>query len=492
MKLLEQAQRLVDTSTPFVYVQSIDQVECERVLGGITGRSWIGTLSAHGVLVVQNAAGTEKPIRDQSIFDVLEMFFRLPNDEAMLIVRCMPDALDKHALASTLMSYRTQFAASAKTVFFVAPWGYRLPNYLDDHFICIDMPYPTENELKEHLVSAGQDAWSEEDVEDCVGLVVGMSRFKAEQAFSVSVKQIEGGKIKVSREHLTKQRRDEINKVPGLKLLEGNGGFDSIGGCDGIKNFLKMIAEGPDKPRAVVFIDEIEKSSGGGDSQDLSGVSQDQLGVMLQWMQDNDSTGSIFVGPPGTAKSEMAKAFGFEYGITTIQFDTGACKGSLVGASEAMIRQALEVIRAIGGNRVLFLATSNNISGVKPELIRRYDLGTYFFDIPTASEVDRIYDIWCGKCKIKKESIPEGLFAGWTGAEIRSVCKVSRATGMSVTDAAKRVRPFSKGFSDRLSMLRESMQNVCICAKTGLPYGDEPEVIQEPKRTSRKIAHPKS
>jgi hypothetical protein len=82
-------------------------------------------------------------------------------------------------------------------------------------------------------------------------------------------------------------------------------------------------------------------------ASDSSGVSQDQLGTLLAYMQDQGAAGCIFVGPPGAAKSMVAKAAGNEAGIPTIQLDLGAMKGSLVGQSEQNLRAALKVITSV-------------------------------------------------------------------------------------------------------------------------------------------------
>jgi SpoVK/Ycf46/Vps4 family AAA+-type ATPase len=46
---------------------------------------------------------------------------------------------------------------------------------------------------------------------------------------------------------------------------------------------------------------------------------------------------------PGTGKSAFAKALGNETGRPTLLLDLGALYGSLVGATEANVRQALKV-----------------------------------------------------------------------------------------------------------------------------------------------------
>jgi len=52
----------------------------------------------------------------------------------------------------------------------------------------------------------------------------------------------------------------------------------------------------------------------------------------------------LLLGVPGTGKSAMAKALGNETGRPTLVLDIGALMGSLVGSTEANVRQALRII----------------------------------------------------------------------------------------------------------------------------------------------------
>jgi len=61
-------------------------------------------------------------------------------------------------------------------------------------------------------------------------------------------------------------------------------------------------------------------------------------------------------------------------------------RSSLVGASTERLRTALQIIDAVSQRRMLFIATCNSIASLPPELWRRFTLGTFFFDLPTANE----------------------------------------------------------------------------------------------------------
>jgi len=67
--------------------------------------------------------------------------------------------------------------------------------------------------------------------------------------------------------------------------------------------------------------------------------------------------------PPGCGKSQFCKALGNETGRPTLVLDVGSLLGSLVGQSEANIRQALRIIDAMAP-AVCFLTKSKSISGV--------------------------------------------------------------------------------------------------------------------------------
>jgi SpoVK/Ycf46/Vps4 family AAA+-type ATPase len=138
--------------------------------------------------------------------------------------------------------------------------------------------------------------------------------------------------------------------------------------------------------------------------------------------------GVLLLGVPGTGKSVFAKALGNETGRPTLLLDVGNLYGSLVGSTEANVRQALRTLDAmapclcfidelekalggVGGNGdsgvatrlfatlltylsdhgsdVFMVATSNDISKLPPEFTRaeRWD-GVYFIDLPTGAEKD--------------------------------------------------------------------------------------------------------
>jgi SpoVK/Ycf46/Vps4 family AAA+-type ATPase len=114
-------------------------------------------------------------------------------------------------------------------------------------------------------------------------------------------------------------------------------------------------------------VDEIEKAFAGAGT-DTSGVKTEMTGTMLSWMQDHNADGIVLIGPPGAAKSAVAKAAGNSAGIPTVAFDLTAMQSSLVGGSGEGLRASLQVVDAISQGRSLWIATCNSITSLPPKL----------------------------------------------------------------------------------------------------------------------------
>jgi hypothetical protein len=331
--------------------------------------------------------------------------------------------------------------------------GGELPRELQHDVLSLSEPLPNGEQLAE-IVSDLCSLWKDksgveapaEQQAQAIEALRGLSAFAAEQATAQSL-----GKSGLEINELWDRKRDLIEQTPGLQVYSGDDTYATIGGVPVIKQFLSKVIHGRARPNAVVFVDEIEKSLAGA-AGDTSGVSQDQLGALLAYMQDTQAVGVLFVGPPGSAKSAVAKATGNEAGIPTIQLDLGSAKGSLVGQSEANLRTALKVISAVSNERSLWIATCNSIGSLPPELRRRFTLGVFFFDLPTSLEREEIWKIWIGKYELPEQKLP--AHEGWTGAEIRQCCDLAWRLDCTLIEASQFVVPVSKSAADSIEKLQ--------------------------------------
>ncbi len=172
--------------------------------------------------------------------------------------------------------------------------------------------------------------------------------------------------------------------------------------------------------------------------------------------------GAMFVGPPGSGKSLIAKSIGAGWNMPTLRLDMGKVYGGLVGSSEENIRNVIKVAEACapcilwideiekgisgsagagdGGtsSRVLgtfltwmqektspvfVVATANDVSMLPPELLRKGRFDEMFFcDLPTDREREQIFNIHLVKKGRKPKRFHVDTFVkestGFTGAEI--------------------------------------------------------------------------
>lgn len=394
----------------------------------------------------------------------LEQLPALPDTEKTIIVTYgLAEMLaDPQAIPTrqALWNLRDVLPMSASLLVLAAPLGWKNP-YPNDIVVDFD-PLPDREQnaktAEKLCTSAGLDRPAEDRMEKVSDALLGLSQFATEQTLALSLTP-EG----IDLDSLRSRKRQQIGETPGLSVYSGRERFADLGGLAQAKQLFTDLLNGKRKPGAIVFIDEIEKATAG-TAGDTSGTSQDQHGCLLSYMQDNEATGSIFVGPPGAAKSALAKAIGNEGDIPTVMLDMGALKGSLVGESEARIRAALQVITAISGGKPLFIATCNSLSGLSTELQRRFTLGTFFFDLPTDAERAAIWTIYKAKYQLAEQPLPK--CDNWTGAEIKQCADLSDRLGITLVQAARYVVPVAVKARERVDQLRKDAHNRFLSASS--------------------------
>jgi SpoVK/Ycf46/Vps4 family AAA+-type ATPase len=216
----------------------------------------------------------------------------------------------------------------------------------------------------------------------------------------------------------------------------------------------------------------------------MSGVKTEMTGTMLSWMQDRGADGTIFIGPPGAAKSAVAKAAGATAGIPTVAFDLSAMQSSLVGGSGERLRAALQVVDAISQGRSLWIATCNSITSLPPELRRRFTLGTFFFDLPSAEEREAIWNIYRKRWDLTGERPDD---EGWTGAEIKECCRKAWRLKLSLHESAEYIVPVSRSAADQIEALRRQASGRFLSASQPGVFSSESRqtVLAAGRRTFR-------
>jgi hypothetical protein len=485
VQLLDQARRC---SVPLVAIGTADQWALAKIVlktlpGDVPKVSWdyvrgVRALDATGEKALKAIAGG-KALEEFAIETIapqaaLEVGLKLPKDSVFVMFNAHLYFTGAE-VRQGISNLRDPYKKDGRMLIMTAP-GFTMPAEIARDVVVLDEDLPTDEALKKLCYSIHNDAKlkapTEEVATKAVDAARGLSMFEAEQVFAMSL-TTEG----IDLDGAWDRKRAAINQTKGLSITKNGMTFDDLGGLENGRTYMNRRFNGNSTPRAILFMDELEKSLAGasGSFQDSSGVSQDALGEILRNMEDNGWDGLIAVGPPGSGKTAFARAVGNEHGVPTITMDLGAMKGSLVGESEAAIRNAMRVVRGVAGERVFVVATCNKLDVLPPELRRRFRSGIWFFDLPSDEERAAIWKINRKKFSLKEQELPNDLH--WTGAEIRNCCEQAYMLACTLKEAAQFIVPVASADPDSIERLRAlAHMRFLSASKTGL-YVKEAEAL---------------
>jgi len=388
-----------------------------------------------------------------------------------------------------VINCRDPFKATQRMVILLSSQKLTLPADLQNDTFCIDDEVPEAEARGAIVTQLYKDADIKETpntevLQTAIAATRGLSSYSTEQSVALSMTK-EG----VNTEDLWKRWRQAINSTPGLTVDTSGSTLDDIGGLDNFKTFSRKIMAGRNAPSAIVRVEEIEKAFAGsgygnGGLGDSSGTSQGIMQYLLTWMQEQNATGLIALGPAGSGKSLSSVAMGSAGKVPTITLDLGAIKGSLVGESEKNCRRALDTIKALAGTRTFWIGTCNSLGALPPELRRRFQYGIWFFDLPDSKERDAIWKLWLSRFPEVKDVRPED--DGWTGAEIRTAVQTAYDLNCTPKEAAQWIVPVCRMASEVIDQLRKNASNRYLSANKPGTYQYAP-VINSPAPTGRKM-----
>jgi hypothetical protein len=366
----------------------------------------------------------------------------------------------------------------------------QIPVELEKAFVVIEHDLPTRQQLQQ--IAAGVATEKDEMPKDehlsrLLDAASGLTRYEAEGAFSLSL--VRHGKLEPDA--VWELKTQALKKSGLLALHRGSEKFDDLGGLETLKTFCKR--------------------------------------TLQSGRLDVKARGILLLGVPGTGKSAFAKALGNETGRPTLTLDVGSLMGSLVGQTEQNVRQALRIVdamapcvlfvdeieKALSGasssgqtdsgvsarlfgslltwlsdhqTDVFFVGTSNDVSKLPPEFSRaeRFD-GVFFLDLPGSSEKSRIWQMYCSLFKIGSQVRPKDT--DWTGAEIRSCCRLSALLDIPLTEAAKHVVPVAVTAAESVEKLRSWASGRCLSASVAGIYQRN---IEQASTMGRKVSRASS
>ncbi len=360
------------------------------------------------------------------------------------------------ASVQSVCNVRDTFKMNFRMLVLLTPYGFVPPSELEHDLVTLDHALPGSDVLKtvvEELFVAAKKNFeglpdpTPESLTRSVDAISGLSKFEAEQVTAMSLTP-----TGIDLDALWERKRVTIEQTRGLKVYRGKERFDDIVGLENVKARLRQRLTGRRPIGVVVWVDEIDKVLANVE-HDTSGVRMDQLRTLLAEMEDNEWEGVVLAGLPGGGKSLLGKAFGNEAGVPTISLDLAAMEGSLVGESEARLRQAMAVIKAVGGGSAFFVATSNNATIMRPELQRRFTGGFFFFDVMTAEERRAAWTFYLTKYGLDATQ-PLPPDDGWTAAEVRNCAREAWNCRISLAEAAQYIIPVAQARAEEFEGMR--------------------------------------
>jgi hypothetical protein len=414
-----------------------------------------------------------------------------PDGSALLILVNFHRFLNSSEIIQALAQQITTGKQNRTFVVILSP-VVSIPKELEKLFIVLEHDLPTRDQLEE--IARGI-ATQDGDLPEGSGLATvldaaaGLTRFEAEGAFSLSLVRHQ----RIEPEAIWELKSGMLKKSGLLALHRGGERFADLGGLENVKGFCtrSLRQQGNSDPR-------------------------------------RRPKGILLLSLPGGGKSQFCKALGNEVGRPTLILDVGSLMGSLVGQTESNVRQALkiadamspcilmcdEVEKALSGvaasgstdggvsarffgtlltwlndrtSDVYVVCTCNDISKLPPEFSRaeRFD-GVFFVELPGVQQRRAIWNIYVEQYGLDSHQ-PKPVDADWTGAEIKSCCRLAALLDVPLVEAALNVVPVARTAAEAVANLRKWASGRCLSADQPGIYTANPEgMTAKPGRKVRR------
>jgi hypothetical protein len=366
----------------------------------------------------------------------------------------------------------------------------QIPLELEKLFVVVPHELPGREQLLEIARGIATEAGELPEgsaLDTVLDSAAGLTRYEAEGAFSLSLVRHN----RIQAEAVWELKAGMLKKSGLLSLHRSDADFASLGGLSALKAFCKRALLQPGRGNPL----------------------KRPRGVLL-------------LSPPGCGKSQFCKALGNETGRPVLILDVGTLMGSLVGQTEERTRQALRIIEAMAPcvlmvdevekafagvgasgssdsgvsarmfgaflswlndheSDVFTVCTANDVSKLPPEFSRagRFD-GVFFLDLPERAEKDAIWRLYLAQYQLdRNQRLPDD--AQWTGAEIKSCCRLAALLDLPLVQAAENVVPVAVTAAEAVERLRSWAGGRCLSAASAGIYRRETPTTTSRRRVTR-------
>ena len=367
--------------------------------------------------------------------------------EAVFVLKDFHRHMDNPVVVRRLRDVGQKFSANRRTLVLTAP-AIEMPPELVSLVEFLDLPLPDRDRLREiiretytrlaavHSLKLQLDA---NGVDAMAGNLLGLTEEAAERAISQTVV----GRMALAPDCITDvldAKKALLKRSEMLEFVDASNDMASVGGLDNLKSWLAQRQNSWDAQALLFGLDPPK--------------------------------GVIILGVQGCGKSLCARAIAGEWKIPLVKFDTAAIYDKFIGETEKRIQKVFRVAEGLApcvlwidelekvfagsgpdsasadagvSSRLLasFLswmqdrkaavfvaATCNNVTVLPPELIRKGRFDELFFvDLPSAAERKQIFCIQLTKRKRNPADYDLDRVAaaakGFSGAEIESAVQTA-------------------------------------------------------------------
>ncbi len=485
---MRELEVLIQAQYPIIYLVTFEEERAQEAIARIAQakpqhRIFIWTVT-YGMV---EYGRTNAPPQHNTMSPQVAIEFAIKHKEnAVFVFKDLHPFLESPEVKRYLRDAVINFKGTQKTLVLMSPLQ-TIPVELEKDVVVIEFPLPDMQELDEvlslHLKAHfGRKRLAPEVREKLLKAALGLTRDEADKVYRKA--EVVAGKLTESEVDVILSEKKQLIKRNGiLEYLDFDDTIEAVGGLSELKHWLTQ--------RANAFTERARQY----------GLPQPK--------------GMLILGVPGCGKSLIAKTTARLWGLPLLRLDMGRVyDGSMVGRSEANLRNALRVAESVspailfidevdkafagsagsadadGGTSsrifgtfltwmqeknspVFVMATANRVERLPSEFLRKGRFDEIFFvDLPTLDERVEVFRIHLQKRReeINRFDLEELAKAcdGFSGAEIEQavVAAMHEAfaqnrefTQFDILSALRSTLPISRTMMEQVTALRDWARN---------------------------------
>lgn len=495
----KELELLIRARYPIIYIVSWEEKRVEDALREIAqerGKKIFFWTITQGMSL--NANNRDSATRDP--LAALD-FVMDSRDQALFVLKDFHAFINDVTVTRRLRDLTIALKTSYKTLIIIAP-SLKLPGELEKEVTVVDYSLPDREDLDtllEKIIQSVKDnpqintSLTEIERDQILKAAQGLTANEAENVFAKSIVE----KHRFDVDVILGEKEQIIRKSGILEYYPFSENIGDVGGLDLLKDWMEK--------RTVSFTEKARA-----------------FGLP-------EPRGVLLLGVQGCGKSLSAKAIGSLWRLPLLRLDVGRIFAGIVGSSEENMRKAIRVAESVapcilwadelekgfsgtqssgvsdGGTTarvfatfltwmqdkkapVFVVATSNDVTSLPPELLRkgRFD-EIFFIDLPATAERKQIFSIHISKRKRDPEQFDLDALAaaapGFSGAEIEAAVVESLydafdsdtdLTTESILAAIHHTVPLSVTMQERIEELR-----IWAATRARAASSDKPEDMAE-------------